>query len=348
MKTYTHSDSPLQIFGAPLFASEGSLARLPDDLIAQLPLLAHLGRRCPGGRVAFQTDSPIFTVKVALKTLSADLGMSIYACQSAQVMLGERAAARHLGVVNPPNYRTKVFEKTFEKAPVMEQITVYFPRNEIIDFIEISVADDALMAPPTPYAYAKPVVFYGSSITEGGCCCNVTNAYNAILSRWLDFDYINLGFSGSALGESVMADYIASMDMSAFVYDYDHNAPTVEHLTETHKPFFDRIRAAHPDLPILMMTRPAEVYNDEYKARRAVVRSTYEAAIAAGDRNVYFIDGEAFYGDTDRNLCSADDCHPNDLGFYRMALVIRPVLEKMLSNAQRMSVCSTNLTKSMK
>ncbi len=332
MKTYTLSDPPLQVFGAPLFESSGSLARLPDELIAQLPLLTHFGRRCSGGRVAFKTDSPTFTVKVSLKTLSTDVGMSIYACQSAQVMLGERANARHLGVVNPPNYRTKMFEKTFEKSPEMEQVTVYFPRNEIIDTIEISVADDARMAPPTPYTYSKPVVFYGSSITEGGCCCNVTNAYSAMLSRWLDFDYINLGFSGSALGEPVMADYIASLDMSVFVYDYDYNAPTVEHLAATHKPFFDRIRAAHPHLPILMMSRPAEVYNDEYKARRAVVRATYDAAVAAGDANVYFIDGETFYGDTDRNLCSADDCHPNDLGFYRMASVIRPVLAEILKS----------------
>jgi hypothetical protein len=216
----------------------------------------------------------------------------------------------------------------------MEQITVYFPRNEIIDFIEISVTDDANVAPPTPYAYEKPVVFYGSSITEGGCCCNVTNAYNAMLSRWPDFDYINLGFSGSAMGEPVMADYIAAMDMSAFVFDYDHNAPSIKHLAATHKPFFDRIRAAHPNLPILMMTRPAEVYTSDYKARREVVRATYEAAIAAGDNNVYFIDGETFYGDTDRNLCASDDCHPNDLGFYRMASVIRPVLEKMLKSAE--------------
>jgi hypothetical protein len=334
MKTYTLSDPPLQVFGAPLFESEGSLARLPDDLIAQLPLLTHYGRRCPGGRVAFKTDSPTFTVKVALKTLSVDIGMSVYACQSAQVMLGERATARHLGVVNPPDYRTKIFEKSFKKSPVMEQITVYFPRNEIIDFIEISVTDDANVAPPTPYAYEKPVVFYGSSITEGGCCCNVTNAYNAMLSRWLDFDYINLGFSGSAMGEPVMADYIAAMDMSAFVFDYDHNAPSIKHLAATHKPFFDRIRAAHPNLPILMMTRPAEVYTSDYKARREVVRATYEAAIAAGDNNVYFIDGETFYGDTDRNLCASDDCHPNDLGFYRMASVIRPVLEKMLKSAE--------------
>ena len=81
-----------------------------------------------------------------------------------------------------------------------------------------------------------------------------------------------------------------------------------------------------------MMTRPAEIYYDNYKARREVVRATYDAAVAAGDKNVYFIDGETFYGETNRNLCSIDRCHPNDLGFFRMANVIRPTLEKMLES----------------
>lgn len=332
MKTYSLFDKPLKVFGVPFFEEKQSLVRLPDELMAQLPDLSHLGRRCAGARLAFKTDSPTFTVKVVLKTFTVDIGMSIFASQSAQVMLGERENAQHLGVVNPPDYDTKTFEKTFKKSSELEQVTVYFPRNEQIETIEITVEDGATVVEPTPYKYKKPVVFYGSSITEGGCCCNSTNAYNAILSRWLDFDYYNLGFSGNARGELIMADYINTIDMGVFVYDYDHNAPTVEHLLNTHKPFFDRIREAHPDIPILMMTRPAEVYTDEMKARRDVVKATYDYAIASGDKNVYFIDGETFYGETDRNLCAVDNCHPNDIGFFRMASVIRPVLKQMLES----------------
>jgi len=173
-------------------------------------------------------------------------------------------------------------------------------------------------------------LFYGSSITEGSCYSTVSNAYVSTLSRWLDFDFYNMGFSSNAKGELVMADYINTIDMGVFVYDYDHNAPTVEHLRNTHKPFFDRIRQAYPHIPILMMTRPAEIYTEEIKERREVVRATYDAAVAARDKNVYFIDGETFYGEADRNICSADGCHPNDLGFYRMAGVIRPVLKEIL------------------
>ena len=334
MKRFSLFDAPMKVYGIPRFGTEGVLERLPEEIMEQLPQLQHLGRRCPGGRMAFKTNAVSFTVEVTLLTLDVDIGMSIFACQSVHVMVGERSNARHLGVVNPPDYQTKTFSKTFAKSSDLEEVTLYFPRNERVKNIVVTVDDDAEVTEPTPYNYEKPVVFYGSSITEGGCCCNVTNSYNAILSRWLDFDYYNLGFSGSAKGELIMAEYINGLDMSVFVYDYDHNAPTVEHLAATHKPFFDAIRNVHPELPIIMMIRPAEVYDEDMKARRAVVRETYQKALDAGDRNVYFIDGETFYGETDRNLCAVDNCHPNDLGFFRMASVICPVLKAALESAR--------------
>lgn len=334
MKSYSLFDAPMKVYGAPRFASEKSLERLPEKIMEELPHLQHLGRRCPGGRMEFVTNAASFTVEVKLRSLSVDIGMSLFACQSVQVMVGERKNAKNLGVVNPPDYETLQYQKTFEKSSEAEQVTLYFPRNEQLENIIVTVDDDALVTEAAPYQYSKPVVFYGSSITEGGCCCNVSNAYNAILSRWLDCDYVNMGFSGSARGEMIMADYLNTLDMSVFVYDYDHNAPTVDHPAATHKPFFDRIRERHPDLPIIMMTRPSEVYNDEMKARREVVKATYQAALEAGDSNVYFIDGESFYGESDRNLCSVDNCHPNDLGFFRMASVIRPVLETALKSSK--------------
>lgn len=332
MKRYSLFDAPLKVYGVPNFEKDKILQRLPEEVMEKLPHLGHIGRRTAGGRVAFKTNSTLFKVKVTLKTLSVDFGMSLYACQSVQVMLGERDNCRHIGLAYPPDYDTKVFEKEFSKSSELEQITLYFPRNELLENIEVFVEDDAIVTEPTPYKYEKPVVFYGSSITEGAAAMNSSNAYNATLSRWLDFDYINLGFSGLAKGELEMADYINTLDMSVFVYDYDHNAPSIQHYIDTHKPFFDRIRAAHPDVPIIIMTRPSEVYVDYMKKHREIALETYNSAIAAGDKNVYFIDGEQFYGNDNRNMCSMDDCHPNDLGFYRMASVIRPVLEEILNN----------------
>ena len=177
----------------------------------------------------------------------------------------------------------------------------------------------------------KPIVFYGSSITQGGCAAKVGSCYTTLLCRRLDAAQINLGFSGSGRGEENMARYIASLDMSAFVLDYDHNAPTVEHLEKTHEKFFNIVREAHPDLPIVMMSKPDFDSNREGNAlRRNVIARTYAHALEKGDKNVWFINGESFFGNHDRELCTVDGCHPTSLGFVRMADVVEAVLRPVL------------------
>ena len=207
---------------------------------------------------------------------------------------------------------------------------MFLPLYNGITAMEVGVNDDAVVEAPPAHAIAKPVGFYGSSITQGGCASKPGNSYNAMLARWLDFAQINLGFSGSGRGEPIMADYIASLDMAAFVLDYDHNAPSVEHLKNTHKPLFDTVRKAHPDLPIIIVTKPDFDYDASADRRRAVIRRTYDNAVANGDKNVWFIDGESFFGDVDRHLCTCDRCHPNDLGFWRMAQTVEPLVREIL------------------
>ncbi len=192
--------------------------------------------------------------------------------------------------------------------------------------------EDARVEAPTPYELGRPMVFYGSSITEGGCASRAANAYSALLSKWLDADYMNLGFSGSAKGEPELAAYIAGLEMSVFVYDYDHNAPDPEHLEKTHEPFFRTIRQAQPELPVLFLTKPDfDLDPAAAMLRRSIILRTCENARASGDQNVYFIDGETYFGSKDREACTVDGCHPNDLGFMRMAETIYPVLQNILT-----------------
>jgi hypothetical protein len=139
-----------------------------------------------------------------------------------------------------------------------------------------------------------------------------------------------LGFSGSARGELEIADFIRELDISLFVYDYDHNAPDVEHLRKTHEPFFKRIREKKPDLPIIMMTRPYANYGPDEQARKEVVYQTYQNAIKNGDENVYFIDGSTLIPEDINNDAKVDGSHPTDLGFYFMSLGIGKVLEDIL------------------
>ena len=132
-----------------------------------------------------------------------------------------------------------------------------------------------------------------------------------------------------------MAEFFADMEMSAFIMDYDHNAPTPEYLQETHRPFFEIIRKSHPEVPVIMLTRPS-IYPESVtnQRNREIIRSTYDAAVAAGDRNVYFLDGGEYLKGHGYDDCILDGIHPNDMGFAAMADAIQPILEKIISESE--------------
>ena len=117
--------------------------------------------------------------------------------------------------------------------------------------------------------------------------------------------------------------------MSLFVMDYDHNAPSIEHLQATHGKMFDAIRAAQPDLPILILCSPKYFLNDEFQIRAQIIYNTYQKAKARGDENVYFITGRELMNLVGDNG-TVDKCHPTDSGFFSMAYAMAPVIEKIL------------------
>jgi lysophospholipase L1-like esterase len=230
-------------------------------------------------------------------------------------------------------------EKSYESivrfdSSKMREITINFPPYSSVSELYIGISETAGVNAPQPYTIQKPIVYYGSSITQGACASRPGNAYTVMVSRRLNADHINLGFSGNAKGEQEMAEYIRDLDMSAFVYDYDYNAPSVEHLKDTHGKMFHTIRQANPDLPILMLSRPKYYLTPEEEQRREVVQATYQNAIANGDKNVYFLDGKALMS-LAGNDGSVDTCHPNDWGFASMAKAVEEVLQGALKKQTR-------------
>ncbi len=334
MKRYTYLDAPIKIFGVPHFEEKRILRRLPEELAeryrGQRGAWPRVGLRCAGGRMAFRTNSKKLKIGVELLTLSPDIGMSLYACQSAHVLIGNRPELQYAGVVSSEKYDKLSYEREIYKSSRMEDVMIYLPMSELINTIWVEIDDDAEIEAPTPYKHPLPIVFYGSSITEGAHASRPCNAYTAMLSNRLDVDHYNFGFSGSARGDLDIAEYIMTLDMSVFVMDYDHNAPDVEFLQKTHEPFFRFVREKKPNVPIIITSLPNFEHKSASRERRAVIQSTYERAVAAGDKNVYFIDGETFFGTEERYLCTSDATHPNDLGHDRMARVYEPILRKIL------------------
>jgi lysophospholipase L1-like esterase len=148
-----------------------------------------------------------------------------------------------------------------------------------------------------------------------------------MLCRAVDAEQINMGFSGSARGEDAIAAYVRDLSMSLFVYDYDYNAPTVEHLANTHERMFRTIREAQPELPVIMMSRAHHILSETDALRRTVVETTYKNALAAGDKNVYFLDGAALTA-LCKNEGTVDGVHPTDFGFVSMASALEKLIRE--------------------
>lgn len=285
-----------------------------------------LQKNTAGGRLRFVTDSEYLSLVCRVPEFTHLPNMPLTGTSAFDVYVD--------GVYNATFYPTVDATEGFEACAEfgsrkMREITVNFPLYNCVSEFYIGIRNNAVFEAAPEYKYKKPVLFYGSSITQGGCASRPGNSYPNIISRMLDCDIINFGFSGSAKGEDAMAEYIAQQDISVFVMDYDYNAPTDEHLKNTHERFFKIFRDKQPFTPVVFVSAPNVRHTHRY-LRRDIIRTTYENALAGGDKNVYYIDGETLFGTEEWDACTVDACHPNDLGMLKMAKTIAPVVGAIL------------------
>ncbi len=331
LKWYSIHDAPLEIRG--LCVHEGTeFCRLPKGMLDDVSDgVRTLSWHTAGGRVRFWTDSS----RIALRCESRNSGMMSHMPLSGSAGVDIYLNGVFRSAIRPADTHGGFFEGECKPPKCGNEVELNLPLYNGICQLFIGVEEGSTVKAPRPYAIEKPVVYYGSSITQGGCASRPGNSYQGHIERWLDCDYINLGFSGNAKGEEIMAAHIAGLEMSAFVYDYDHNAPNPEHLERTHARFFEIVRKAQPLLPIVIISKPdGDGTSEDATRRREIIHATYAAAKKAGDRHVYFINGTDLFTQTDRDACTVDGTHPNDLGFYRMAQGICPVLKRALSEAE--------------
>ena len=322
---YDIDSAPFKIYG--VFRESGCYRRMPEDVAKKVSDgVYYLHTNTAGGRVRFVTDSSYIAIcavmdridKMPHFALSGSSGFDIY---------DENG---YINTFVPPYDVSGGYSMLIDlNGRVRREITINFPLYSNVNKLYIGLDGGATLEEASDYRYDKPIVYYGSSITQGGCASRPGMSYQAIVSRVLDTDYINLGFSGNARAEDEMIKYIVSLDMSVFVLDYDHNAPTCEHLKATHEKAFCQIRQRHPDIPIILMSRPKHDLTDDELLRLDIIKETYNNARINGDNNVYLIDGYEL-----TRLCggegTVDNCHPTDLGFFSMAEALLNVLKDII------------------
>ncbi len=211
---------------------------------------------------------------------------------------------------------------------------LYLPLYNGVTSVEVGVAkSNYIERQPRPEA-VKPIVFYGTSITQGGCASRPGMVHTAILGRRLDRAVINLGFSGNGKMEQEVADLLAELDVDVFVIDCLPNMNAAEVAART-EPLVRTLRKAHPTTPMLLVEDRS--YSDSFlvSSKRQRNESSRKAFLAAYDRltadgitGLTYLEGKHLLGDD--GDATVDSSHPTDLGFVRMADAFEPVLRKML------------------
>lgn len=324
--------SPFEIYGLYNPKKEKVFKRLPDSIgLSVNEGVEALYTNTAGGRVRFSTDSPYIVIKAEMYALGKMSHFSLTGSCGFDLYIDEENGESHFyNVFKPPFHAQDGYKSIlYFKTKALRHITINFPTYSNVNNLYVGLSKDSVLGKGLKYSKKEPVVYYGSSITQGGCASRPGNTYESVVSRRLNVDHINLGFSGSGRGEENIAEYISSLSMSAFVLDYDHNSPHVSHLSDTHYSFYRKVREKHPSIPIIIMSKSDFLldYQTNVK-RRKVIFDTYTRAIDEGDENVYFIDGESVFRGQYEDMCTVDGTHPNDLGFALMADAVESTLRK--------------------
>ncbi len=239
---------------------------------------------------------------------------------------------RWLGMGKPDSIEsTFMLVEGISESP--REYLLYLPLYNGIEFVKIGVPL-AFKVEPVPSDLGKPIVFYGTSITQGGCASRPGMCATAILGRRLNREIINLGFSGNGRMEPEVAELLAELDPLIYFIDCLPNLMP-DDVAERVEPFVNILRAAHPETPIVLAE--GITYNNAFLVESNAVenagswkalRNAYENLLNQGTKHLYYQIAEGQLGFDGEG--TVDGVHPTDLGFYRQAGVYQLTLENII------------------
>jgi len=341
------SDGPIRWYDARELEVEGKgwtdtkafFDRLPAraERIVRAPVW-DLSRHSAGLCVRFATDATalearwtVTSSRLASPHMPATgvSGLDLYAKT-------DKGRWRWLACGQPEDTRTNTATLVSGLPAGRREYLLYLPLYNGVSALEIGVASDRTIDRPAPRAAgrSKPIVFYGTSITQGVCASRPGMVHTAILGRRLDRPVINLGFAGNGAMEPEVATLLAELDPAVYVLDCLPNmsAAQVEQRVE---PFVRTLRKAHASTPIVLAED--RTYSNAWlvpaqrrrnSTSRAALKAAYDRLLAAGVKDLRYLPGDPQLGDDDEG--TVDGSHPTDLGFLRMADAFGAVLEPVL------------------
>jgi lysophospholipase L1-like esterase len=239
--------------------------------------------------------------------------------------------------VGAPQSQTNEIVLAKDLIPGQREYLLYLPLYNGTKFVEVGVSETNTIETASAWGAGerKPIVFYGTSITQGASASRPGMAHSAILQRKFNWPVINLGFSGNGKMEPEMAGLLAELDPSVYVIDCLPNM-VADEIKQRVEPLVKKIRAAHPEVPIVLVEDRTlqgafltQGQMEGYHLQdRAALKAAFERLQTDGVKNLFYIPGEHLLGDDGEG--TTDGSHPNDLGFSRQADIFAAVLAPLL------------------
>jgi len=331
-------DKRLTVRGLAWFAENGgSFARLPHRAKSIVrPRVWNFGLRPASARVAFRSNTASLAVRVRNHDMIVMPHMPASASNGLQLYCGAPGRMRPWSVAIPSltdlSFTSQLFDGVSKR---MREYRLYLPLYRPLASLQLGFSKGARIAAPSPTALEKPIVFYGTSITQGGCASTAGGDYISTVGRRLNVDVINLGFSGNGKGDPEMAQLMSEVDAALYVLDYPANV-SVGELRRTLPRFVRILREKRPQTPVLLITIQLQSTYDfspaaraQLEAKRDVMMEFYVKQRKKGTADIHLVDGFGllpFGGDS----IYVDTAHLTGHGFNVMAERLAPALERIL------------------
>ncbi|MBP7461595.1 MAG: SGNH/GDSL hydrolase family protein [Candidatus Delongbacteria bacterium] len=256
-----------------------------------------------------------FNFKLTHMTGSGIRGLDLYAFDSLTNQW------RYVGTGRPDSL---VNQKTVGRnmTPADRRFQLYLPLYDGIDSLAIGIDSGAYLRPDRNQDQL-PLVFYGTSITQGCSASRPGMAYPAIIGRWLNRKTINLGFSGNGRMDMALADLIGELPSEMIILDCLPNL-TLEQITTNVQPFIIRLRQLQPETPILLVENVLfpPMWSDTslhyaITHKNNLLKQEYQELLEKGYRNIHYVEAENLIGQDGET--AVDGTHLTDIGMQRIA-----------------------------
>ena len=292
------------------------------------PWIWQFSRESAGMSARFQTDATSIHVRYTLSSPQLDHGWADMPNLSASgvdlyTQIQDEAtgttAWRWVGA-NKPKTVTGTYCLATGLLPGRRLYVLNLPVYNGVEKLEIGVPDGASFT-SVPPRRDPPIIFYGTSIMQGGVASRPGLTIPASIGRRLNRPVLNFGFCGCGRMDPPVVDLLAELEAAVYVIDCEPNmdAASVSQRTE---PLVRRLRQAHPTTPILLVENhdhpTPELFPKDtaaIKASQTALRTVYDKLVQAGDKNLHYLPGKALIGTDGEG--TGDGVHPNALGMAR-------------------------------